>query len=194
MMCRNSVRIGSGASAARTRSESPSGRPDLMPRTMTSIASGEPVEKSRLPPLLEIRQDPARQAEAGGEGEQRRRDQAGVEDEHRREHDGAQRHAGHDELLLRPGEAGLSEADRQRRRFRFLGPLLEVLEAAFDLLAARFQCARSHLRCRHAGSGDAQHPLFGFLFARQIRVDHHPGHRAGAEGRQQEDRERLHVS
>ena len=46
MMERNSPRSGSGASAATTLIDSNSGRPALMPRTMTSTASGSALRNA----------------------------------------------------------------------------------------------------------------------------------------------------
>src|SRR5207344_1412017 len=62
---------------------------------------GEPVDELRLAPFFEIRQDPARQAEAGGEAEQHRGDRADIEEVRPRKYDDTERGADDDELPLR---------------------------------------------------------------------------------------------
>ena len=65
---RNSLRTGSGDSLAMMRRQSLSGRPALTPRTMTSMALANSSRNFFTRRFLQEAEDPARQAEAGGEG------------------------------------------------------------------------------------------------------------------------------
>ena len=188
---------GSGASVAMMRRQSPSGRPALTPRTMTSTASGKLMQELVLAPLLQKAEQPARHAEAAGKGRRRLRPAC-----RRRRGRPATNSttpiadADDDELPLRPAQAGLRDAHRQAagssaffcRTSSSFSVSSTCSRRTFGLVARR----RPHARAAGSGRDDAFLAPLGLALARQDRIDEHPDHAAGGERDQDEHGKRLH--
>ena len=140
-MARNSLQTGSGESLAMTLMQSSSGSPALMPRTMTSTASGKCLRNfaSRrfLRNLRSQRGNPKAPAKpsAAAPSSPASRPSA-ISEPERAQIPLMTRNFCFDQL-----EPGLRDPHRERRRFGLGAALLDLLQAAFDLLAARFLVA-----------------------------------------------------
>src|SRR5215211_4676346 len=99
----------------------------------------------------------------------------------------AQAGADHEELAFRPVQAGLLDAQRERRLAGILLPELELLEALLHLVAPRFwgaprrrrQSSGTGLWTRHHGLALLRLPLAG-----QDRIDENVGHAARRQHRE----------
>src|SRR5579883_1704000 len=173
-MLRISLRIGSSDSVAISLRLSRSGSPALMPRTITSTASGKLLRNLASRRFF-------RNAKSRGKSKGKRREQATAQHEHQQEGEQAQRCRPNHELPLGPIQSGLSEPHRQRRALLLLLPLFQLFQSAFDLLAPRLlrTTRRSRYRFRPR---DARHPPLGLLFAGQVGVNEHPRHAADRKG------------
>src|SRR6516165_3711922 len=88
--------------------------PATQPYSATEVGGWQQLSRvSQNRAAVQIRQDPARQAEARGEAEQHRGDQADIEEVRPREHEDTERGADDNELPFRPWQARLGEPDRQ---------------------------------------------------------------------------------
>ena len=165
-----------------------------MPRTMTSTASGNVLRNFVLAALLEKRQQPERQAERRREAERQRRQQAGADDEHHEKREQPEPAGDHQELLLRPGQAGLVRSASAAAGF--FG-LLFLTSRSFSVSST---CSRRDFCCAAA---DARRPArmratlarrcSACALARQQRIEEHPGDAADRGRHQDEQRERLHL-
>ena len=105
---------------------------------------GEGVEEFRLAPLLQERQQPARQAEGAGKAERGGDEQAGADDQSRPGTSTTPMpRRDQQELPLRPVQAGLRDAHRERHVLALLVALLEFLERLLDDVAARLRLCRA---------------------------------------------------
>ena len=150
------------------------------------------LEKVLFPALLEIAQAPARQAEAGGEGEARGGKQSAPDQHRHRKADGRENAGNDHEFLGRPVQPGLREAAAQRDPAFLLAARLEILQRPFDLFAARALVlvgaagGRFRLRDRRAAA-------LGLPLPRQQGIDKDPCHAADGGGGEKGQCERLYL-
>ncbi len=182
---RNSPRTGSALSLAAIRMVSPSGRPDLTPRTMMSMRVrevGDELRNSALPQAIQSRLRQARPADH--RDERREEGAAGLDPRHEADGDASDKASGQ-ELRRRRREARLLDAalERDAPAARFL----EIAQAVGDLLAALGLIGqrRGRRRTPAAHAADRRAPL---VRARLAADDHErkAAHRHGEAAREKE--------
>src|SRR6185437_8141776 len=117
---------------------------------------------------------PARQAEAGRKGKAHGAQDAATCEQPAGEEHGAKHRGDHRELLRRPGEACLSQANAEWNLARLLPARLEILERPLDLLAARALVALVLPLGSWLGLGHGGAAVLRLLLARQQGIDKDP--------------------
>ena len=140
-----------------------------MPRTMTSTASGKLLRNFVFAPFLEKRQHPERQTGPGGKAEAQRRQKAQSQHKGGDKSDDAEHHRGDHEPSLRPFESRLRQPHGERRALGLFPFLLDLLQRAFDLFAARL--LRRPRRTRRSARCARRSPRAVPPFARRRAAD-----------------------
>ena len=168
---RNSERSGSGDSVAMTRRQSPRGSPALTPRMMMSTALGNSAENLASRRFFLEAEHPGRDAEPAHQCARPGHRHVVLDDEQRQPEQQARHRGTHKVAVAAPVQAGLLDADLQRRLL--LAAVLDLLQAVGDLLApARRIDHALDADALGAGRRDGFAALLGLDVARQVGARH----------------------
>src|SRR3984957_11412481 len=145
---------------------------------------GKIFEEIGFAPLFEERQQPARYPESSRKGKTQAGQQAQAEEKRQHKSDKSKGAGDDEELLLRPGQARLLDADVQRDAFFLLLTFFVFFERSLDV-AARFRRRGACLPLHRVGARDTRDATLGFSFAREQRIDKNPEHAANRKRHQE---------